>query len=176
MTLTSLINSSNPSVSVPTLFPALFPVDYQSITSLVMDPDFNNKTPYRIHTTHKEKKGSDLEDYGHPIYQHQTEEFNEDRGEYISAYGWKLFWDKTGPFKNCNDIHLGNLDVTSIGNLYDAENGLGYIGGMLLNWNGEPFPNIHYWASRTRLNHPSKGKYEIDKTEAIYYYESTLIN
>ena len=169
MTLASLINSSNPSVTVPTLFP----VDYQSITSLVMDPDFNNKTPYRIHATHRGETGSVLEDYGHPIYQHQTAEFNEDRGEYISAYGWKLFWDRTG--NNTIDCTDTSLAVTSIGNIYDAENGLGYVGQML-NLGGKPFPNIDYWATTTRLAHPSKGKYEIDKTEAIYYYESTLLN
>jgi len=86
MTLTSLINSSKP----PSIVSILFPIDYQSITSLVMDPDFNNKTPYRIH--------------------------------------------------------------------------------------GKTFPNIDYWAARTRIDYPPKGKYEIDKTEAIYYYESTPIN
>ena len=41
---------------------------------------------------------------------------------------------------------------------------------------GKPFPNIDYWATRTRIDYPPKGKYEIDKTEAIYYYESTPIN
>ena len=171
MTLAHLINSFKPYATVPTLFP----VDYQSITSLVMDPDFNNKTPYRIHAMHKEKKGSDLEDYGHPIYQHQTEEFNEDRGEYITAYGWKLFWDRTGPFKDCNDLHLGNLDVTSIGNLYDAENGLGYI-GVMIDVGDKPIPVLDYWAMRTRLESPGIGRYVIDKTKAIYEYESTQLS
>jgi len=38
--------------------------------------------------------------------------------------------------------------------------------------NGKPYPIIHRWAMQTRLNHPQKSKYDIDKTDAIYYYES----
>lgn len=125
----------------------VFPVDYQGIVSQVM----------RLTT---------LEDYGHPVYENQTEEFDESRGYTAGVYGWSMFCDEMGPFED-NPFYGSKI----VGNLYDAENGLGYIGYMS-EINGKPYPIIHRWAIQTRLNHPKKGKYDIDKTDAIYYYES----
>ena len=155
----------------------LYPVDYQSIVSQVMDPDFHNKTPYwqlctrhvspRGHYQKKSRAKRDLEDYGHLNYRKTTEEFDESRGYTACVFGWKMFCDEVGPFE----------DNDGCGNLYDAENGLGYI-GYICNVNGKPYPIIHHWAMRTRLDHthPTLGKFAIDKTDAFYEYESSHLN
>ena len=104
----------------------------------------------------------DLEDYGHLNYRKRGEEFDPSRGYTVSVYGWKMFCDEVGPFE----------ENTYRGNLYDAENGLGYIGYMS-EMDGKPYPIIHHWATRTRLDHPrGKGRFAIDKMDAIHYYES----
>jgi hypothetical protein len=155
----------------------VLPVDYQSIVSQVMDPDFHNKMPYwQICTHHTSPRGHyqkklqakrDLEDYGHLNYRKPTEEFDESRGYTACVFGWKMFCDVVGPFEK-NDC---------CGNLYDGENSLGYIGYMR-SINGKPYPIIHDWAMRTRLihNYPRLGKFAIDKTDAIYEYESSHMN
>jgi len=125
----------------------VFPFNYQTIVSQVMKLDT-------------------LEDYGHPVYENQTEEFDESRGHTVGVYGWSMFCDEIGPFED-NPCYGSEIR----GNLYDAENGLGYI-GYIAEIDEKPYPIIHSWAMRTRLNHPQKGKYDIDKTDAIYYYES----
>jgi len=125
--------------------PVVFPVDYQTIVSQVLDTG----------------KGAP-EDYGHPVDQNQDEEFDESRGYTAEVYGWKMFCDEIGPFE---EPHYS-------GNLYDAENGLGYI-GYIAEMDGKPYPIIHHWAERTRIRFPGKGRYEIDKTEVIYDYESS---
>jgi hypothetical protein len=148
--------------------PVVFPVDYQTIVSQVMDPEFHNKihyapalwssTPYY----NKLRAIKGLEDYGHPVGQNKGTEFDESRGYTAEVYGWKMFCDEMGPFE---EPHY-------LGNLYDAENGLGYI-GYITEIGGKPYPTIHHWAERTRIRFPGKGRYEIDKTEAIYDYESS---
>lgn len=122
------------------------PVNYRTIARQVMDLDI-------------------LEDYGHPVYENQTEEFDESRGYTAGVHGWSMFCDEIGPFED-NPYYGFKI----VGNLYDAENGLGYIGYMV-STDGKHYPIIHSWAMRTRLNHPEKNKFEIDKTDAIYYYE-----
>jgi len=151
----------------------VFPVDYQSIVSQVMDPDFHNKTPYWLLCTrhvsprgHYQKKSQgkrDLEDYGHLNYRKTTEEFDESRGYTACVFGWKMFCDELCPFED-NDC---------CGNLYDAENGMGYI-GYICNVNGKPYPIVHQWAMRTRLNHglTTVERFAIDKSDAVYRYES----
>ena len=131
----------------------LFPVDYnENLTDLVMESH-----------TNKIIQHSDLELYGHPVITNQKTEFNEKRGDYVSAYGWRLFWDKVG-------IHQPHY-LYNRGYLYDAENGLGYVGEMIT-VNGKTQPSICSWAFSFRLRHPTKGIHGIDKTDAIYYYES----
>jgi hypothetical protein len=151
----------------------VYPVDYQSIVSQVMDPDFHNKTPYwqyctrhpspRAHYQKKLMAKKDLEDYGHLNYRKRNEEFDGTRGYTVSVFGWKMFCDEIGPFE----------DKDCTGNLYDAENGLGYV-GYISRINGKLYPVVHCWAKRTRLNHPDSqlDKFSIDKTDAIYRYES----
>ena len=131
---------------------SLFPVDYKRIIDVVMSLPI-----------YPEDIEPGLELYGHPICEGQTTEFNEKRGIFIQVNGWKLFWDKVGTYQPhylCNQGHI-----------YDTENGLGYIGDMIT-VNGKPFPNIEAWAMMTRLEHPNRGRYEINKTDAIYHYES----
>ena len=130
---------------------SLYPVDYERFTDKMMS------LPLPLYVE------PELELYGHPISKNQVTEFNEKRGDYISVHGWRLFWDKVGTHQ---PHYLYNR-----GHLYDAENGLGYIGDMIT-VDGKPYPSIKCWAMRTRLKYPNKGKYEIDKTDAIYYYES----
>jgi hypothetical protein len=125
----------------------VFPFNYQTIVSQVMKLDT-------------------LEDYGHPNVQNKDTEFDESRGYTVGVHGWSMFCDEIGPFED-NPYYLSKI----VGNLYDAENGLGYI-GYISEIDEKPYPIIHSWAMRTRLNHPKKGKYDIDKTDAIYYYES----
>lgn len=125
----------------------VFPVDYQSIVDQVMGLDT-------------------LEDYGHLNNQSKDTEFDESRGYTARVYGWNMFCDEIGPFED-NPCYGSKI----IGNLYDAENGLGYI-GYISEVNRKPYPIIHTWAMRTRLEHPGKGKFDIDKHDAIYYYES----
>ena len=79
----------------------------------------------------------------------------------MSAFGWKTFCDTVGPF----------AEPHYVGNIYDAENGWGYVGNMVL-CNGKHFPIFHCWAMRKRLEWPGRGRYEIDKIDAIYDYES----
>ncbi len=129
---------------------SLFPVGYKSIVSRVMDPFFKEEIEYR----------------GHPEYNNQKTEFNEIRGIFISVYGFKVFWDQVGEW------HPDY--IRDRGNLYDAENGLGYIGTMV-DVGGKPTPVLDSWAMRTRLESPGVGKYVIDKTKAIYEYESGLL-
>ena len=119
----------------------LFPVNYKKITDIVM--------------------GKRLEDFGHHVNEKSGEEFDKTRGYTMEAYGWKMFCDDVGPFAK----------PYYIGNIYDAENGWGYIGDMI-SINGRPHPNIHSWAARTRIEFLGRGKFKIDKTEAIYDYES----
>ena len=130
---------------------SIFPVDYERFTDKMMS------LPLPLYVE------PELELYGHPIGKNLKTEFNEKRGDYISAYGWRLFWDKVGTHQ---PHYLYNR-----GYLYDAENGLGYVGKMIT-VSGKPYPSIECWAMRTRLNHPDRSKYEIDKNDAIYYYES----
>lgn len=128
---------------------SLFPVGYKSMVSRVMDPFFKEEIEYR----------------GHPEYKNQKTEFNEIRGIFISVYGFKVFWDQVG---ECQPYSISNR-----GYLYDAENGLGYI-GVMTDVGGKPIPVLDYWAMRTRLESPGVGKNVIDKTNAIYEYESRL--
>jgi hypothetical protein len=130
----------------------ILPDDYQSVVSQVMDPYFQAR--------------EDLEDYGHLNYWKRGEEFDLSRGYTVLAYGWSMFCDEVGPFEG-NTCRGSKI----VGNLYDAENGLGYI-GYISEVDGKPYPIIHTWAMRTRLEHPRKGRFGIDKTDAIYYYES----
>ena len=125
----------------------VFPVNYQSIVSQVMELDT-------------------LEDYGHLNIQ-KDNEFDESRGYTARVHGWSMFYDELGPFED-NPFYGSKI----VGNLYDAEDGLGYIGYMV-EIDEKPYPIIHSWAMRTRLKHPQrgKGKFEINKTDAIYYYE-----
>lgn len=128
--------------------PVVYPVDYQSIVGQVMGLDI-------------------LEDYGHPVGQNQDEEFDISRGYTAGVHGWSMFCDEKGPFED-NPCYGSKI----VGNLYDAEDGLGYI-GYIVEMDGKPYPIIHSWAMQTRLKHPQrgKGKFEINKTDAIYYYE-----
>lgn len=119
----------------------LFPVGQKNITDIVM--------------------GSRLEDFGHPVDEKRGEEFDMTRGYTMEAYGWKTFCDTVGPF----------AEPHYIGNIYDAENGWGYIGAMI-SINGRPHPKFHSWAMRKRLEFPGRGMFEIDKIDATYYYES----
>ena len=128
--------------------PVVFPVDYQSIVGQVIGLDI-------------------LEDYGHPVGENQDEEFDISRGYTAGVYGWSMFCDEMGPFED-NPCYGSKI----VGNLYDAENGLGYI-GYIAEMDGKPYPIIHHWAERTRIRFPGKGRYEIDKTEVIYDYESS---
>ena len=107
-----------------------------------------------------------LEDYGHWNIQSKDTECDESRGYTAGVHGWIMFCDEIGPFED-NPCYGSKI----VGNLYDAENGLGYI-GYISEVDGKPYPIIHSWAMRTRLKHPVKGKFEIDKHDAIYYYES----
>ncbi|MBV68134.1 MAG: hypothetical protein CMG26_07255 [Candidatus Marinimicrobia bacterium] len=125
----------------------VFPVNYQSIVNQVMELDI-------------------LEDYGHLNIQSKDTEFDESRGYTACVFGWSMFCDEIGPFED-NPCYGSKI----VGNLYDAENGLGYI-GYISEVDGKPYPIIHSWAMRTRLKHPEKGKFDIDKHDAIYYYES----
>jgi len=130
----------------------IFPVDYKRLTDIVMALPLTQCVE------------PELEPFGHPIREDHESEFDEKRGIFADVYGWKIFWDKVGTFQ---PEYLYNL-----GHIYDAENGLGYIGDMI-NVDGKPCPFILTWAMRTRLKHPRKeGKFKIDKTDAIYYYES----
>ena len=130
----------------------LLPIDYQRLTDRIMTlPSPFNLVP-------------SLELFGHPVGEKQTTEFNEKRGIFITVLGWEMFWDKVGTHQ---PHYLYNR-----GHIYDAENGLGYIGDMISDPNGKPHPNIEWWAIRTRLEYPGKGLYKIDKTYAIYDYES----
>lgn len=126
----------------------VYPIDYQSIVGQVMELDI-------------------LEDYGHPVGQNQDEEFDISRGYTAGVHGWSMFCDEKGPFED-NSCYGSKI----MGNLYDAEDGLGYIGYMV-EMDGKLYPIIHSWAMRTRLKHPQrgKGKFEINKTDAFYYYE-----
>ena len=119
----------------------LFPVNHKNITDIVI--------------------GSRLEDFGHPVDETSGEEFDMTRGYTMSAFGWSTFCDTVGPFASPD----------SVGNIYDAENGWGYVGDMVL-CNGKYFPIFHCWAMRKRLEWPGRGRYEIDKIDAIYEYES----
>lgn len=125
----------------------VYPVDYPSIVGQVMELDI-------------------LEDHGHLNYRKGDEEFDESRGYTAGVHGWSMFCDEIGHFED-NPCYGSKI----VGNLYDAENGLGYI-GYIAEMDGKPYPIIHSWAMRTRLNHPGKNKFGIDKTDAIYYYES----
>lgn len=127
--------------------PVVYPVDYQSIVGQVMEIDI-------------------LEDHGHLNYRNVDKEFDESRGYTAGVYGWSMFCDEIGPFED-NPCYGSKI----VSNLYDAENGLGYI-GYISEVDGKPYPIIHSWATRTRLNHPKKGKFKIDKTIAIYEYET----
>jgi hypothetical protein len=77
-----------------------------------------------------------------------------------------MFWDQVGEFQP----HI----ILNRGYLYDAENGLGYI-GVMVDVDSKPIPVLDYWAMRTRLESPGIGRYVIDKTNAIYEYESTQL-
>lgn len=89
-------------------------------------------------------------------------EFDESRGYSVEVHGWRMFCDgRKSSFK----------EKISDGNLYDVENGLGYIGYLSV-VNGKPYPVIDYWAMRTRIDYPPLGRFKIDKTDAIYRYES----
>jgi len=125
----------------------VYPVDYPNIAKQIMERDI-------------------LEDYGYPVSQSSDEEFDLSRGYTAEVYGWKMFCDEIGPFED-NPCYGSKI----VGNLYDAENGLGYI-GYITEIDGKPYPIIHNWAERTRIRFPGKGRYEIDKHDAIYYYES----
>ena len=125
----------------------LLPVGYQSLVGQVM----NSSREYRAH----------------PEWKNQKTEFNEIRGIFISVDGWRMFWDQVG---ECQPYSLSNR-----GYLYDAENGLGYI-GVMTDVGGKPIPVLDYWAMRTRLESPGIGRYVIDKTKAIYEYESTQLS
>jgi len=125
----------------------VYPVYYQSILGKVMGLDI-------------------LEDYGHPVGETHDEEFDISRGYTAGVYGWRMFCDEIGPFED-NPCYGSKI----VGNLYDAENGLGYI-GYIAEIDGKSYPIIHKWAERTRIRFPGKGQYEIDKHDAIYYYES----
>ena len=160
--------------------PPVPPVNYQSIVTLIMDPDFHNKTPYWQYCTRytsprsqyqkKLQARKNLEDYdGHLNYRNREEEFDLSRGYTAGIHGWNMFCDEVGPFE---DIPRNATKI--LGNLYDMENGLGYI-GFMAEINGKPCPIIHYWATLTRLNHPKKGKFGIDKTDAIYDFECKYI-
>ena len=127
--------------------PVVYPLDYQSIVGQVMELDI-------------------LEDHGHLNYQKVDEEFDESRGYTVGVHGWSMFCDEIGHFED-NSYYGSKI----VGNLYDAENGLGYI-GYISEVDGKPYPIIHSWAMRTRLNYPEKGKFKIDKTIAIYEYET----
>lgn len=95
------------------------------------------------------------------------QEFDESRGYTVEVYGWSMFCDDT-----CRSDNKGKI---SSGNLYDTENGLGYVGCLSL-VNGKPYPVIDYWAMRTRINYPPLDRFKIDKTDAIYTYESKDFN
>ena len=111
----------------------VYPVDRKSIVEQVMDPDFHNKIL----------------------------RWRESRGYTVEVFGWGMFCDEIGPFKEKN----------STGDLYDEENGLGYVGYLSV-VNGKPYPIIDYWAMRTRIDYPPFDRFKIDKTDAIYRYES----
>ena len=130
----------------------VFPIDYEKFTYKMMTLPLPGDVDY----------GTEL--FGHKVHENQKTEFNEKRGQFISVFGWRVFWDKVGTHQ---PHYLYNR-----GHLYDTENGLGYIGDMITGVDGKPFPKIKHWALRTRLNHPKKGMNGIDKTDAIYYYES----
>lgn len=125
----------------------LLPVGYQSLVGQVMN--------------------SSREYLACPEWYSQKTEFNEIRGILITVDGWRMFWDQVG---ECQPYSLSNR-----GYLYDAENGLGYIGAMI-DVGGKPIPVLDYWAMRTRLESPGIGRYVIDKTKAIYEYESTQLS
>ncbi len=94
---------------------------------------------------------------------HQVEQYE---GYGVEVHGWRMFCDgKSSSFK-------GKI---SDGNLYDVENGLGYIGYLSV-VNGKPYPVIDYWAMRTRIDYPPLARFKIDKTDAIYRYESKDFN
>ena len=103
----------------------------------------------------------------HPEWSNQKTEFNEIRGIFISVDGWRMFWDQVG---GCQPYSISNR-----GYLYDAENGLGYI-GIMVEVGGKPIPVLDYWAMNTRFESPGIGKYVIDKTNAIYEYESIQLS
>lgn len=130
----------------------LLPIDYKRLTDRIMTLPL----PFSI--------VSSLELFGHPVGEKQKTEFNEKRGIFITVRGWKMFWDKVGTYQ---PHYLYNR-----GHIYDAENGLGYIGDMISDSDGKPYPNIEWWAIRTRLEYPGKGLHKIDKTNSIYDYES----
>lgn len=119
----------------------LFPVNQVKITDIVMS--------------------SRLEDFGHPVDEKTGQEFDMNRGYTMCAFGWSTFCDTVGPF----------AEPYYIGNIYDAENGWGYIGNMIT-VNGKHYPRFHSWAMRKRLEFPGRGRFEIDKIDAIYDYES----
>ena len=128
----------------------LFPVGYQSLVGQVMKSSILNGE-YRAH----------------PEWKNQKSEFNEIRGIFINVYGWRIFWDKVGEYQPYSLLNRGYL--------YDAENGLGYI-GVMVDVGGKPIPVLDSWAMNTRLESPGIGKYVIDKTNAIYEYESIQLS
>jgi hypothetical protein len=132
----------------------LLPVGYQSLVGHVMD----SSREYHAHPEYR----------AHPEWKNQKTEFNEIRGIFISVDGWRIFWDQIG---ECQP-HI----ILNRGYLYDAENGLGYIGVMVWGVEGKPTPVLDYWAMRTRLESPGIGRYVLDKTNAIYEYESTQLS
>ena len=125
----------------------LLPVGYQSLVGRVMN--------------------SSREYLSRPEWNSQKTEFNEIKGIFISVDGWRMFLDQVG---KCQPYSLSNR-----GYLYDAENGLGYI-GVIIDVGGKPIPVLDYRAMRTRLESPGIGRYVIDKTKAIYEYESTQLS
>jgi len=128
----------------------LLPNGYQTLVGQVLKP-YILKGEYRAH----------------PEWKNQKTEFNETRGIFISVYGWRMFWDQVGEYQP--------YSISNRGYLYDAENGLGYI-GVMIDVGSKPIPVLDSWAMRTRLDSPGIGKYVIDKTKAIYEYESIQLS
>lgn len=127
----------------------IFPVNYESIVNKVM-------------------KLNIIENYGHPILCDQDIEFDESRGYEVMVYGWTMFCDEVGPFE---DIYVSGFKIHICGNLYDTENGLGYI-GYIAKIDNKYYPVIYEWAERTRIKYPGQEKFSINKFDAYYYYES----
>ena len=79
-----------------------------------------------------------------------------DKYETANVFGWSLYLKMTPP----NPTHC------KVGEFYDRENNLGYV-GYLMQAGNQMIPVIEDWAQKTRIE-GEQGKYQYDKTTLLY--------